>query len=162
MSHALYRLGRFSASRPWMVIGAWLGALVLVVGASAGFGRELTDSFEVPGLDSQQALDLLAEAQSDQAGLTAQVVATPRDGAGFFGSNEAVADLERVQESIRTLDGVLSVNDVTSGMPRAVWLRQQSTLRRRLRAELGVSRLLVSGVPPMGGFPALPLSLIHI
>lgn len=51
---------------------------------------------------------------------------------------------------------VLSVNDVTSGMPRETWLRQQSTLRLRLRTELGISRLLVSGVPPMGGFPALP------
>ena len=51
---------------------------------------------------------------------------------------------------------VLGVNDVTSGMSRMTWIRQQTRLRHRLRTELGVAQLLVSGLPPMGGFPALP------
>ena len=77
----LYRLGRFSARRPWTVIGAWLVASVLVIGAAGAFGRELEDSFEVPGVDSQRAAELLERAGSDRAGLTAQLVLTPRDGA---------------------------------------------------------------------------------
>jgi len=63
MSHALYRLGRFAAEKPWTVIGAWVALAALVIGMSAGFGRELEDSFAVPGLDSQQAIELLSEAQ---------------------------------------------------------------------------------------------------
>ncbi len=59
MSTALYRLGRTAARRPWLVIGVWMIAAVAVIGASSSFGRELEDSFEVPGLDSQQALELL-------------------------------------------------------------------------------------------------------
>ena len=62
------------------VIGAWLAVAVLVVGAAGAVGRELEDSFEVPGLDSQRAAELLERAGSDRAGLTAQVVVTPRDG----------------------------------------------------------------------------------
>ncbi len=58
MSHALYQLGRFAARRLWTVIGAWLFAALLIIGTSTMFGRELTDSFEVPGLDSQAAIDL--------------------------------------------------------------------------------------------------------
>ena len=71
MSTALYRLGRTAAARPWAVIGAWLIVSIAVIAASSTFGRELEDSFEVPGLDSQEAIDLLAEAESDRAGLFA-------------------------------------------------------------------------------------------
>ena len=59
MSHALYRLGRSAASRPLIVIGIWILAAVVVIGASGTVGRELEDTFEVPGLDSQEAIDLL-------------------------------------------------------------------------------------------------------
>jgi putative drug exporter of the RND superfamily len=55
MSHALYRLGRLAARRPYATVGAWLAVAVLVVAGSAGFGRELEDSFDVPGTDSAQA-----------------------------------------------------------------------------------------------------------
>ena len=92
MSHALYRLGRSAASRPLIVIGIWILAAVVVIGASGTVGRELEDTFEVPGLDSQEAIDLLSEAESDQAGLTAQVVLTPLDDAGtFFDSADTAA-----------------------------------------------------------------------
>ena len=61
MSQFLYRLGRFAAGRPWIVIGAWFAAAVIVVTASAVGGKTLEDSFEVPGLDSQEAVDLLLD-----------------------------------------------------------------------------------------------------
>ena len=116
MSRVLYRLGRFTASRPWAVIAAWAVGLLLVIGASAGFGRELTDSLEVPGLDSQHAHDLLAAAGSDQAGLTAQLVVTPEDGSSFFESAETLADVELVQERAGQLPGVIAVTDVAGGL----------------------------------------------
>ena len=59
MSHLLYRLGRFSARRPFAVIGSWLVVSVLVIGASGAVGRELEDSFEAPGVDSHRATELL-------------------------------------------------------------------------------------------------------
>ena len=44
MSRLLYRWGRWSATRPWIAIGAWVLLSVLVVAASAGFGKQLDDS----------------------------------------------------------------------------------------------------------------------
>ncbi len=125
MSHLLYRLGRFSARRPWAVIGSWLVVAVLVVAASGTLGRELEDSFEVPGLDSQQATELLAAAQSDEAGLTAQVVVTPRDDATtFFDSAAARKALARIRSGVTALPQVLGASDparaLEAGPERAV------------------------------------------
>jgi lysophospholipase L1-like esterase len=53
----------------------------------------------------------------------------------------------------------LGVNDVTALVPLDRWLRQQARLRRLLRERFGVSRLLISGLPPLHGFPALPQPL---
>ena len=112
MSHVLYRMGRFSARRPLVVIGAWLVLSVLVVGASSTWGRSLDDSVAVPGLDSQQAVELLSRAHSDRAGLTAYVVATPRDEhATFFDSADARADLAGIQGRIVALPHVLGATD---------------------------------------------------
>ena len=104
----LYRLGRFSARRPWTVIGAWLVVSVLVIGAAGAVGRELEDSFEVPGVDSQRATELLERAGSDQAGLTAQLVLTPR--AARFDSPAAREALARVRERVAALPNVLGTS----------------------------------------------------
>ena len=92
MSRTLYRLGRFAGRRPWAVIAAWLAASLLVVVVSGAVGRDLRDSFDVPGLDSQDAVELLSRTNSDKAGLTAQVLVAPADEATtFFDSAEARA-----------------------------------------------------------------------
>ena len=112
MSQGLYRLGRFGARRPWVVIGSWLVLALVVMGASSAFGQKLEDSFRVPGLDSQQANDLLAAAGTGQAGITAQIVATPRDGtATFFDSAAARDALAEVQSGAAALPHVLSTGD---------------------------------------------------
>lgn len=110
MSHALYKLGRFAARRPWTVIGAWLFAALMIIGASTLFGRELTDSFDVPGLDSQAAIDLLTDANSEQAGTTAEVVVAPRD-ATFFDSPDSQQELAELQTALAELPNVLGTND---------------------------------------------------
>ncbi|MCP3993048.1 MAG: MMPL family transporter [Actinomycetia bacterium] len=112
MSHALYRLGRLAARHPWRVLGAWLLASVLVIGGSTMFGRELEDSFAVPGLDSQLAVELLTAADASEAGLTAQVVLSPLDeSATFFDSAEAQVALARVQAGAANLPNVLATSD---------------------------------------------------
>ncbi len=122
MSPTLYRLGKFAARRPWTVIGTWMLVAVLVFFASSVFGRDLVDSNEVPGLDSQMAMDLLMAAQSDQAGLTAQVVLTPPDGT-FFDSPEARAALAEVQAGVSQLPKVIATSDPSAALaagPEAV------------------------------------------
>jgi RND superfamily putative drug exporter len=117
MTHQLDRLGRFAARRPWAVIGAWVLAAALVVGGSTAFGGELEDSFAVPGLDSQQAVDLLGAMGSERAGLTAQVVLVPRDrSATFFDSPSARAALARVQAEVSALPNVLGTTDASGAL----------------------------------------------
>ncbi|MEO1058000.1 MAG: MMPL family transporter [Actinomycetota bacterium] len=123
MSAFLYRLGRFSAGRPWVVIGAWVVVAVAVVAASSTLGRELEDSFEVPGLDSQRATELLESASSDRAGLTAQVVMAAADGTSFYDSAASQAALAEVQQEVASLPKVVTTTDpagaVASGDPTA-------------------------------------------
>ena len=107
----LYRLGRVCAHRPWRVLLAWLLTAVIVVGLSAGVGRQLEDAFEAPGLDSTAALELLTAAQSDAAGPTAQVVVAPLAGATFFDSAAAQAGLRATQAAARALPNVLDTSD---------------------------------------------------
>ncbi len=53
----------------------------------------------------------------------------------------------------------LGVNDVTSGVGRARWRRQQAALRDLLRDRFGARLIVNCGLPPMHGFPALPQPL---
>ncbi len=111
MSSILYRIGHGAAQRPWRVIAVWLVVAVAVVAASASFGRDLDDSFEVPGVDSQQAVELLSTAGSDSAGLTARVVVTPLDPLVSLDTAVARSEVERVRNELIALPNVLSVSD---------------------------------------------------
>ena len=53
---------------------------MLVIGASSIFGAQLEDSFDVPGLDSQKAVELLEETGSDQAGAGVRTKSTNPSG----------------------------------------------------------------------------------
>ncbi len=112
MSRALYLIGGFAARRPFTVIASWLLAAALIVVSAGAFGQHLSDSFTAPGLDSQKATDLLASARSDQAGLTAQVVVTPRgDGVTFRNSAAARDALAHLEASLAGLPHVLGTTD---------------------------------------------------
>lgn len=50
----------------------------------------------------------------------------------------------------------LGVNDVSRGVFMKKWLRQQAHLIDLLTTQFGVTKVLVSGLPPMGHFPLLP------
>ncbi|MBN3742418.1 SGNH/GDSL hydrolase family protein, partial [Burkholderia sp. Tr-20355] len=53
----------------------------------------------------------------------------------------------------------LGVNDVTGGVAPARWLAQQAELVRLLAARFRVGHAILSAVPPMERFPALPQPL---
>jgi putative drug exporter of the RND superfamily len=115
MSSYLFRWGRFAATHAWAVIGAWVVAAILVVGASAGFGEEMEDSFVVPGLDSQAAVDLLQASGATGGGITAQVVMTPIDDTTTFTtSTSAQAELDAVQATIASLPNVMGTTTEVS------------------------------------------------
>ena len=53
----------------------------------------------------------------------------------------------------------LGVNDVLALTSRATWLARQAQLRRVLRDKFGVRLIILSGLPPVHSFPALPQPL---
>jgi RND superfamily putative drug exporter len=135
MSEVLYRLGRFSARRPWVVLAGWLATAAVVVGAASGFGAALEDSFRVPGLDSQQANDLLDAAGTGQAGITAQVVVTPLDAsATFVDAGRARDALAQVQAGVATLPHVLSAHRDLSPDGRVALITAQYPAQDQLSA----------------------------
>jgi putative drug exporter of the RND superfamily len=112
VSRLLFTLGHTAARRPFRIIGVWLAIAVLVVGAAAMFGRELDDSFAVPGSDSQRATALLERAGVDQAGPSALVVLSTRaDGATFADSPPAEAAVRDVRDQLAALPNVVGVSD---------------------------------------------------
>lgn len=58
----------FVAEHPWRVIFLWIVTIILAVMAVRSWGGSLTDSFTVPGTESQAALDLLIERYPARSG----------------------------------------------------------------------------------------------
>jgi putative drug exporter of the RND superfamily len=75
---ALAGWARACATHPWRVVFTWLGivaALIVLVGTVGG---QLRDEFEIPGSDTQKAVDLIeSEFASEQGGVLNVVFAAP-------------------------------------------------------------------------------------
>jgi len=83
MASLLYRLGRFSAHRAWLVIVAWVVILGLAGGAFALFGGTLTSAVSIPGTATQKVSDELAEKFPAASGGRGTVVFTTTDDSAF-------------------------------------------------------------------------------
>ena len=71
----LRALARFCYRRRWRVLGAWVVLLVGLVALNSSFGGKFLDEFDLPGSESQEAVDLMEEHGFDtRAGATGQVV----------------------------------------------------------------------------------------
>ena len=81
MSTFLARLGRASYRRRGLVSVAWLAVLGAVVALLVTLGGSFDDRFTIPGSESQEALDQLAELSPGAAGAGAQIVFVAPDGA---------------------------------------------------------------------------------
>lgn len=94
MASLLYRLGRFSARRAWLVIAAWVVILGLAGGAFALFGGTLSSAVSIPGTATQKVSDELAEKFPAASGGRGTVVFTTTDDSAFTAEQKtAIADL---------------------------------------------------------------------
>ncbi|MEV4625929.1 MMPL family transporter [Micromonospora sp. NPDC049523] len=82
MATFLYRIGRFSYRRRWLVTGLWVLLLALVGVGAATVSGSMSNSFSVPGTEAQRAIDHLADRfpQANASGATARVVFQAPDG----------------------------------------------------------------------------------
>lgn len=74
MALFLYRLGKFSYRHRWLVISAWLAALIAIGGSAAAFHGTMSNNFQIPGTETQQMLDKLKKELPKSSGGSAGIV----------------------------------------------------------------------------------------
>ncbi|WP_155375265.1 MMPL family transporter [Catellatospora vulcania] len=76
MATFLYRIGRFSYRRRWLVLGLWVLLLALAGTGAATLSGKMSNEFSIPGTESQRAIDQLGERfpEANAGGARARVV----------------------------------------------------------------------------------------
>ncbi len=110
MSTFLARLGRASYRRRGVVSVVWLVVLGAVVALLVSLGGSFDDRFTIPGSESQDALDQLAELSPGAAGASAQIIFVAPDGATV--ADPAVAGA--IQEVVAAAQQAPQVESVVS------------------------------------------------
>ncbi|MFG2846345.1 MMPL family transporter [Kitasatospora sp. NPDC048296] len=80
MDSVLNRVGRTAARRPWLTIGAWLLAIVALFAVAGAAGGEFLNDYNVPGTNSQKAVDRAIERFPEMGAASADVVWHTTDG----------------------------------------------------------------------------------
>jgi len=109
----LERLGRGAARHHWVVIGLWV---LIAVGLGVGAGRsdgQTRDVFTIPGTQSQQAFDLLAERFPAANEATAQVVFVAPSGSTLTAPDATKAVMATVA-NLAKVPGAVGVTDPTT------------------------------------------------
>ncbi|MET8828657.1 MMPL family transporter [Streptomyces sp. NPDC004610] len=116
MATFLYRLGRFSFRRRRLVLVLWIAVLAAVGLGASSVSSRTTDSFSIPGTQSQRALDLLDEEfpQASADAATAQVVFRADDGRPLT-SGAHRTEIESLVAGLRTAHQVAGVVDPYTG-----------------------------------------------
>jgi RND superfamily putative drug exporter len=124
VSSFLYGLGRAAFRRRVAVLIAWLGVLVVLAGIAGVAGGKFEDKFNLPGTESQTALDSLARTFPQVTGTTAQLIVIPPAGTSvretgvrkaIEATTKRIDDLDRVSGATSPFDkyakGVISEDD---------------------------------------------------
>lgn len=135
MANFLFRLGRGSAARPFVVIIAWLVALAAAAGSFLAFGGTLTDSFSIPGTETQRVSDQLADEIDGVDGATARVVFETDNGAAFTDEQQT-----QISEALATAATHDSVGAVVDPFATAAQVEQQMAQLSEGAAQIDAAR----------------------
>lgn len=106
MAKFLYRLGRGAATRAWAAIITWIVLLGLAGGAFAAFSGTLSNSFEIPGTETQQLADRLAEELPEANQGMGTIVFSTEDGSEF--TDEQKTEIGEALDAAADVDGMAS------------------------------------------------------
>jgi putative drug exporter of the RND superfamily len=104
------RVAAFSARRRWWALALWAAVLIGTQVLASGVGDTYRNDFSLPGTDSQNALDVMREHGSVQAGDSVQIVLHDEGEGGV----RATAVRKRVEPMLRKVAGLPSVAQVRS------------------------------------------------
>ena len=117
MSTWLHRIGSFSSRNRRLVLAAWIVVAVGLALLNRTVGGVAVDNFEVPGVESQAATDMLKQRFPERAGATAMVVFHTATGA-ITDPALAVGVTATIDE-VRALPHVLAVTEPLAS-PRSI------------------------------------------
>ena len=116
MATFLYRLGRASFRRRWLVTGVWAVLLIAVGVGAVGLSGQLSNAVSIPGTESQQAIDHLKKTfpEANIGGGTARVVLQAPEGQSFLDpAKGAQANQAEITEAVAALNGAPEVKGAT-------------------------------------------------
>src|SRR5437588_11317085 len=102
----LARWAAFTVRRRGAVVVTWIAAIVVLIALAVPFGGKFTNSFSLPGTESQKAADLLKRRFPQQAGDSANLVFKAEQGVNDPSVKAAV---EGTVAEAAKLPGVLAV-----------------------------------------------------
>jgi RND superfamily putative drug exporter len=106
VSTSLYSLGRWAYRHHRRVLGAWVAILVLAGAAALGLGSGTKNSFDIPGTESQEAINSLGRTFPELSGASAYLVVVAPDG-------RSVDDQRTRRLVAQAIDGMKKVDGVT-------------------------------------------------
>ena len=112
MANYLYRLGRFAYSRHRLVAVVWVAMLVVFGIGAFTLAQPTSNSFTIPGTESQQAIDLLAQQfpQLNASGASAHAVVQAPAGQTLTSAANKAA-VEKIVAELKAAPQVGSVVD---------------------------------------------------
>ncbi|MDH5152715.1 MMPL family transporter [Kocuria palustris] len=149
MAKFLYRLGRGAATRAWAAVITWIVLLGLAGGAFAAFGGTLSNSFEIPGTETQQLADRLADELPEANQGMGTIVFSTEDGSEFTDEQkteigealDAAADVDGMASAMNPFDAQADLDDqrdqVEQGaeqLPQLIELRDSGRLDAAVQA----------------------------
>jgi RND superfamily putative drug exporter len=100
----LERLARYAVRHRWIVIGAWVGLLVVLFGVSGSMGADYRTDFTLPDSESADVFDELEEADPTLGGFSSQIVYTTDAGVNDPAVVDAMNGLFAEVDSLDAVD----------------------------------------------------------
>ncbi len=114
MANLLYRLGRFSYQSRRLVAAIWAVFIVALGVGALALGGTTTNTFSIPGTESQRALDALKTDLPAASGASATVVVKAPDGKTLTDPNVKAAVDATVAKATRVPEVIAAIDPFTS------------------------------------------------
>ncbi len=130
MAELLYRLGVWSARKPWIVIGTWLVLLAMAATAFAFGFKGLQSSFDIPNMPSSKVIEDLQKSLPEYSGASGAIVIQTEDGTPLSDDQRTAitalsTELEQLPDVARVVDPFQVAQQRTDAAAQLASGRQQ-------------------------------------
>ncbi len=109
MAQFLHRLGGFAHKRRRVVVAVWLAVLLAVGGLAGVFMGKLSNTFTIPGTETERVMDLMEQELPELASGTGTLLFVSQDGKPF--TPEQKSAIQDAVWEIGRLDSVRFITD---------------------------------------------------